>query len=74
MPNKRTTDHLTPKDVAAHAYQWNREQMEEMKAIIDGLLAIAAESANDPPQGVKAPGTKTPQRRKLAGGYIEGQI
>ncbi len=37
--SKKPSTRLTPIDVAPHAYNWNREELEEMKSIIEGLLA-----------------------------------
>ena len=68
MPKKQTTDQLTPRDVAFHAYQWNREQMEEMKAIIDGLLAAQFNTVQ--PQVGVAPSAQS-QRGPRGGSYIE---
>jgi hypothetical protein len=44
MPRKQPT-RLSPKEVAPHAYQWNRAELEEMRAIIDALL-----QAHTPPE------------------------
>lgn len=60
---------LSPKDVAPHAYQWGRDELEEMKAIIDGLLQVTAA----PPIQSEQPTSTTQKRRgrKNGGGYIE---
>lgn len=68
MPKKRTTDVITPRDVAPHAYQWNPDQLEEMKAIIDGLLAAQFDTSQ--PQENVAPGAQS-QRGPRGGSYIE---
>lgn len=63
MPRKKT---LTPTDVALHASSWDREQLEEMMAILDGLLAVLDSSpiANKFQQ----------QDERGKGGYIELKI
>ena len=70
MPKRQTTN-LTPRDVAPHAYRWNCEQLEEMKAIIDGLLAVQV--AADPEED-KAPGTQSQQWGPRGGAYIERKL
>lgn len=74
MPKKQIILELTPKDVAPHAYQWDREQLTEMKAIIDGLLAAqdSFEPQEDEAHELSSdPGTESLSRGKRGGGYIE---
>jgi hypothetical protein len=67
MPRKQPT-HFRPKDVAPHAYKWNRAELEEMRAIIDALL-----QANTPPEpeAEAIPAGDSHPRGKRGGGYFE---
>lgn len=66
MPKKKR---LTPTDIARdHASSWDREQLEEMMAILDGLLAAMKCLAESP--------IAKPQQQGKHGssGYIEQKI
>jgi hypothetical protein len=63
MPRKQPT-HLTPKDVASHAYQWSRTELVEMKAIIDALL----EACDPEPEAKQEPVEGKQQGVSEAGG------
>ncbi len=61
---------LTPKDVARHAYLWNFEQLNEMVAIIGGLLNA---------QGIQCTGEVTEVSESKRGrpggsGYFEDKL
>lgn len=61
---------LTPKDVAAHAYLWNSDQLSEMLAIIGGLLNA---------QGIQRTGDvaevpKSKRGRPAGSGYFEDKL
>lgn len=69
MPRKQPT-HLTPKDVASHAYQWSRTELVEMKAIIDALLEACdpeSEAKQEPVEGKQ-------QWGKRGGAYFEDKV
>ncbi|MBD1838903.1 hypothetical protein [Coleofasciculus sp. FACHB-501] len=70
MPRKKTSD-FSPQQVAPHAAKWNRDELEEMKAIIDGLLQ-AMEPTPEPMEEAALPN----QDRGCKGGigYLEEKI
>jgi hypothetical protein len=70
MPGKHPSD-LSPKDLAPQAAKWNRNELEEMKAIIDGLLQ-AMESTPQPIE--EAVLTNRGRGRKGGTGYVEEKM
>jgi hypothetical protein len=69
MPRRQLT-RLRPKDVAPHAYQWNRAELEEMRAIIDALL----EASSPEPETSPVPAGDSQPRGKRGGGYFEDKM
>ncbi len=69
MPRKQPT-HLSPKDVTLHAYQWNRAELEEMRAIIDALL----EASEPEPEAEAVPVGDSQSRGTRGGGYFEDKM
>jgi hypothetical protein len=61
---------LTPKDVARHAYLWNFEQLNEMVAIINGLLDAQGTQDN----GNVAKVSKNKRGRPAGSGYFESKL
>jgi hypothetical protein len=70
MPRKQPT-RLIPKDVAFHAYQWNRGELEEMRAIIDAMLE--ADTVPEPETEAENAGDSKP-RGTRGGGYFEDKM
>lgn len=69
MPRKRTI--LTPKDIARSATAWSRDELEEMRAIVNGLLeALDTESALDKLDQ----GDQRKQRGPRGGAYYEDKF
>jgi hypothetical protein len=69
MPRKAQT-RITPKDVATHAYQWNRSELEEMQAIINALL----EASEPEPEASPEPADCKQQQGKRGGAYFEDKL
>ncbi len=69
MPRKQPT-HLCPKDVASHAYKWNRAELEEMRAIVDALM----EASKPEPQAEEVPAGNSQSRGTRGGGYFEEKM
>lgn len=61
---------ITPKDVAPHAYLWNSDQLNEMLAIINGLLDAQRTQNNN--NGAKVP--KNKRGRPAGSGYVESKL
>jgi hypothetical protein len=69
MPRKQP-NRLSPKDVAPHAYQWNRAELEEMRAMIDALL----EASQPEPQTKAVPAYNSQSRGTRGGRYFEDKM
>ncbi len=70
MPRKHLSD-FSPKEVAPHAAKWNRDELEQMKAIIDGFLQ-AMEPIGEP---IEEPALPNQDRgRNGSIGYVEEKI
>jgi hypothetical protein len=69
MPRKQQT-HLSPKDVASHAYQWNLAELEEMRAIVDALI----EASQPEPQTEAVPAGNSQSCGTRGGGYFEEKM
>jgi len=69
MPRKQPT-YLCPKDVAPHAYQWDRAELEEMRAIVDALM----EASKPEPQAEEVPAGNSQSRGTRGGGYFEDKM
>lgn len=65
---------LSPKDVAPHAYQWNRHELEEMRAIIDALLEASEAVPETETEAVPAGDSQRGKRGKRGGGYFEDKM
>jgi hypothetical protein len=70
MRRKQPT-RLIPKDVVPHAYQWNVDELEEMRAIIDAILE--ADTALEPETEAGNAGDSQP-RGTRGGGYFEDKM
>jgi hypothetical protein len=70
MSKSPTTSRLSPKDVAPHASHWTTAELEEMKAIVDGLLS-ASESDTSPAGNTS--NTLLLEGRR-GGSYIESKL
>jgi hypothetical protein len=69
MPRKHQT-RLSPKDVALHAYQWNRAELAEMRAIVDALM----EASQPEPEPEAVPAGNSHSRGTRGGGYFEDKM
>jgi len=61
---------ITPKDVAPHAYLWNSDQLNEMLAIINGLLDAQGTQYN----GDVAKVPKNKRGQPAGSGYFESKL
>lgn len=68
MPKSQTSSSLSPKDVAPHAFHWSTAELEEMKAIIEGLLSASAPVPED--NTLNAPLLEG----RRGGSYIEAKL
>ena len=72
MVNKQDPDYFAPGDVAPHAYQWSLDELEEMAAIIAGLLeARESDNLSEHEQGTM---TSIRRGRRGGGGYYEDKM
>jgi len=69
MPRKQQT-RVSPKDVVPHAYQWNRAELAEMRAIVDALM----EASQPDPQPEAVPAKNSQSRGTRGGGYFEDKM
>ncbi|MBD2047285.1 hypothetical protein H6F78_17080 [Coleofasciculus sp. FACHB-64] len=72
MRRKHSSD-FSPKDVAPHAAKWSRDELEQMKAIIEGLLQ-ATESTSELVEEVALTNPNRGHKSGSGTGYFEEKM